>query len=158
MDRWLRRNRAEYYARLRPGATVESLAAFEERFALELPPEFRALYMWRDGQDSDELASLQDNRMLSSLRDIADTKEMLDGMIGFDFDDPRWWRRGWIPFLSNGGGDHLCLDLAAEDGGEPGQVVAFWHDWEDRSVEYPSFSEWLKGLVESMENGTLELA
>lgn len=158
MDVWLRSNRAEYYARLRPGATAESLSAFEQRFAIELPPAFRALYMWRDGQDSNEFASLQDNRMFSSLKDIADTKEMLDGMIGFDFDDPRWWRRGWVPFLSNGGGDHLCLDLAADDGGQPGQVIAFWHDWEDRSVEYSSFREWLAGLVESMENGTLELA
>jgi cell wall assembly regulator SMI1 len=37
-------------------------------------------------------------------------------MIGYGFDDPKWERRGWIPFLSNGGGDRLGLDLMAEDG------------------------------------------
>ena len=83
---------------------------------------------------------------------------MLDGMIGYDFDDPKWWRRGWIPFLANGGGDHLCVDLTAEDGGKPGQLIAFWHDDETRDVEFPSLAAWLRDLVESMENGTLELA
>ena len=78
-------------------------------------------------------------------------------MIGFDFEDPKWWRRGWVPFLSNGG-DHLCLDLIAEDGGSPGQILTFYHDWENRAVEYPNLQAWLTELVESMENGTLELS
>jgi cell wall assembly regulator SMI1 len=63
-----------------------------------------------------------------------------------------------VPFLSNGGGDHLCLDVVAEDGGTPGQVIAFWHDPENRSIEFASPDEWLETLVESMEDGTLELA
>jgi cell wall assembly regulator SMI1 len=87
------------------------------------------------------------------------TKELLDGMIGTDFEDPKWWwRRGWVPFLWNGDGDHLCLDVVAEDGGTPSQVVAFWHDWEDHSIEFAILDEWLETLVESMEDGTLKLA
>ena len=43
-----------------------------------------------------------------------------------------------------------------EDGGEPGQLVAFWHDWEVRSVKSPSFEVWLRQLADSMEDGTLE--
>jgi cell wall assembly regulator SMI1 len=78
-------------------------------------------------------------------------------MIGSDFEDPRWWRGGWVPFLGNGGGDYLCLDVAAEDGGAPGQLVAFWHDRENRPIEFESFEAWLRELAESMEAGTLEL-
>ncbi|MEZ6035584.1 MAG: SMI1/KNR4 family protein [Planctomycetaceae bacterium] len=96
--------------------------------------------------------------MFASLNDVSETKDMLDGMIGYDFEDPKWWRRGWVPFLANGSGDHLCVDLAAEDGGNPGQLIAFWHDDEERDIEYPSLADWLRELVESMENGTLELA
>jgi len=81
---------------------------------------------------------------------------MLDGMIGYDFEDPRWWRRGWVPFLANGGGDHLCLDLDAGGGMSPGRLVAFWHDWEKRTVEYESLDVWLDRLVSSMEAGELE--
>jgi cell wall assembly regulator SMI1 len=158
LDRWLAANRPDYYARLQPGATEETLAAFEGRFALELPQTFRDLYQWRNGQEAACFASFQDNRMFSSLEEIVETKDMLDGMIGYDFEDARWWRRGWVPFLSNRGGDHLCLDLVAEDGGQPGQLVAFWHDEADRAVEYASIDRWLEALVRSMENGTLELA
>ena len=95
--------------------------------------------------------------MFSSLAALTETKELFDGMIGEDFEDPRWWRRGWIPFLSNGGGDHLCLDLAAKDSGQPGQLLVFWHDAEERLVKYASFEAWLRQLVEAMENGTLKL-
>jgi cell wall assembly regulator SMI1 len=158
MDRWLATNRPDYYAKLQPGVTDAALTEFENQFQLKLPNSFCALYAWRNGQRADCSASLQDNRMFSSLEDIATTKELMDGMIGTDFDDPKWWRRGWVPFLSNGGGDHLCLDLVAEDGGTPGQVVAFWHDGKDRAIEFASLDEWLETLVESMENGTLELA
>jgi cell wall assembly regulator SMI1 len=158
VDRWLARNRPEYYARLQPGVTGPVLDAFESRFALKLPEAFRQFYQWRNGQEPGCHASFQDNRMFSSLEEVAETKALLDGMIGSDFEDPRWWRRGWVPFLANGGGDHLCLDVAAEDGGTPGQLVAFWHDWEDRSVEYSSFEAWLRRLADSMEAGTLELS
>lgn len=158
VDHWLAVNRPDYYGRLQPGVTDAAMDAFEVRFSLRLPEPFRAFYGWRNGQEPTCSASFQNNRMFSSLEEIAATKEMLDGMIGSDFEDPRWWRRGWVPFLANGGGDHLCLDVAAEDGGEPGQLVAFWHDWEDRSMKFPSFEAWLRQLADSMEAGTLELA
>jgi cell wall assembly regulator SMI1 len=158
MDRWLAANRSEYYAQLQRGVSDNTLDDFENRFGLKMPEAFRLLYQWRNGQRADRFDSFQDNRMFASLEDIVETKEMLDAMIGADFDDPTWWRRGWVPFLANGAGDHLCVDLTAENGGRPGQIITFWHDWEDRSVKYDSFAAWLEALVESMEDGTLELA
>ena len=158
MDKWLRDNRADYYTSLLPGTTDEAIAEFEESFSLRLPDDFRTLYRWRNGQPANEVASLQGNRMFASLREVSETKDMLDGMIGHDFEDPKWWRRSWVPFLANGGGDHLCVDLAAEDGGKPGQLLAFWHDDAERNVEHLSLVDWLRDLVQSMEDGTLALA
>jgi cell wall assembly regulator SMI1 len=158
IDRWLATHRPDYYARLQPGVAEEALCTFEARFGLKLPESFRSLYKWRNGQQEDCYASLQYNRMFLPLENIVETKAMLDGMIGYDFKDPGWWRKSWVPFLANGGGDYLCLDLAAEGGGEPGQLIAVWHDWEDRSVEYPSIDAWLAKLAASMEAGTLELS
>jgi len=157
IDRWLAANRADYYACLQPGVTVAQLDAFEVRFSLKLPTSFRQLYLWRNGQELACSDSFQGNRMFSSLEDVAETKELLDGMIGYDFDDPRIWRRGWVPFLHNGGGSYLCLDLTAEDGGQPGQLLAFWKADEDRPIEFPSLEAWLADLVASMEDGSLEL-
>jgi cell wall assembly regulator SMI1 len=157
MDRWLAANRPDYYAVLQPGATDAELDDFEAQFAIKLPAAFRTLYRWRNGQDEMSSASLQGNRSFCTLAEIASTKDMLDGMIGSDFDDPRYWRRGWVPFLHNGGGSYLCLDLAAEDGGRANQLIGFWKRDEDRPVEFPSVEAWLADLIESMEAGKLEL-
>jgi cell wall assembly regulator SMI1 len=156
MDAWLATNRADYRALLQPGVDDAALDGFEAKFSLTLPAAFRALYTWRNGQPNSCFDSLQDNRMFSAIEDIADTKEMLDDMIGSDFEDPATWRRGWVPFLSNGGGSYLCVDVDAEGGGQPGQLVAFWKADEDRPVEHASVDAWLADLVASMEAGTIE--
>ena len=158
MDAWLAANRPEYYATLLPGATDEQLDAFERRFEMTLPRGFRALYGWRNGQDPMSFDSLQGNWMFASLEDVTDTKDTLDGMIGYDFEDPAWWRAGWVPFLGNGGGSHLCVDMRAEDGGQPGQLIEFWKADADRPIAYPDFAAWLRQLVDAMEGGTLELS
>ena len=158
MDAWLSANRADYRALLQPGVDDAALDGFEAKFSLTLPAAFRALYRWRNGQPDSSFDSLQDNRMFSALEDIADTKEMLDDMIGTDFEDPATWRRGWVPFLSNGGGSYLCVDVDAEGGGQPGQLIAFWKADDDRPVEHASVDAWLTDLVASMEAGTLDIS
>jgi cell wall assembly regulator SMI1 len=157
LDCWLAKNRPDYYALLRPGVTNAELDAFEAQFATKLPTAFRELYRWRDGQHPDSFLPLQFNREFMTLEHVASTKDMLDGMIAFDFDDPEYWRRSWVPFLHNGGGSYLCLDLTAEDGGQPCQLIGFWKQDRDRPVEFASVEAWLADLVDSMEAGVLEL-
>lgn len=48
---------------------------------------------------------------------------------------PMLWNSKWIPIAENGAGDYLCLDTDPADGGCYGQVLYFWHDWGDRSIE-----------------------
>lgn len=150
LDRELARSRSDYYSQLQPGLDQLAIDALEARLAKPLPAEFVSLYKWRNGQKPDCSANLIDNWMFSPLEDVISTKDMLDGMIGTDFEEPRWWSRGWVPFLSNGGGDHLCLDLIAEFGGMPGQLITFWHDWEKRSPTFPSMESWLQAVVKSL--------
>jgi len=157
LERWLATNRPDYLARLQSGVTDALLDAFEAQFSLKLPHAFRELYLWRNGQADGNYKSLQMNRMFSTLESVAETKELLDSMVGSDFDQPERWRRGWVPFLSNGGGCYLCVDVAAEDGGQVGQLVAFWKADKDRPVEFPSVEAWLADLVESMESGQFEV-
>ncbi|MBD8033070.1 SMI1/KNR4 family protein [Solibacillus sp. Sa1YVA6] len=45
------------------------------------------------------------------------------------------WNSKWIPIANNGGGDYLCIDNNLYEAGAVGQVLYFWHDWEDRSIE-----------------------
>jgi cell wall assembly regulator SMI1 len=156
-DAWLRANRPDYYAILRPGVDDVALSAYEARFGLVLPMELRQLYHWRDGQDLNVSVALVHNHMFMPLSQSASSKEELDGMIGFDFDDPAWWRRGWVPFTLSYGGDHYCVDLEAESGTR-GQVIDFWHDDATRNVLAQSLVDWFRELVATMEDGRLELA
>jgi hypothetical protein len=50
-DAWLRSNRPDHYAILRPGVDDAALDAYAVRFGLELPADLRQFYQWRDGQD-----------------------------------------------------------------------------------------------------------
>lgn len=143
---WLTAQRPAYLALLQPGVSDAQLDALEARWGLPLPPAFRAFYRWRNGQPNSSSTPLTGNWTWMSLQDLAETKQMLDDMIGYDFDDPAYWRDGWIPFLDNGGGSYLCLDLKAVDGGQPGQVIAFWKADADRPVKAPDFASWLQGL------------
>ncbi|MFO0803920.1 MAG: SMI1/KNR4 family protein [Gemmataceae bacterium] len=157
LDRWLATNRPAYYALLQPSATDAELDALEFKFSFKLPTAFRLLYRWRNGQDPMSSAPIQGNRSFCTLQEVADAKELRDDLIGSDFDDPKYWRRGWVPFLHNGAGSYLCLDLAAEDGGTSGQLIGFWRSEADRPIEYTSVEAWLFVLVESMEAGSLKL-
>ncbi len=157
MDRWLASHRPDYYTLLQPGASEAELDAFEVRLSLKLPEAFRQLYRWRNGQDAGSDDPLEFNRTFMTLEEVASAKEELDSMIGFDFEDPKYWRRGWVPFLHNGAGSYLCVDVVGEDGGHAGQLIAFWKRDQDRPIEHPNVKGWLAALVTSMENGSLKL-
>jgi cell wall assembly regulator SMI1 len=157
LDRWLAANRPDYYAMFRPGLADTDLDEFERHFGVKLPDSFRACYRWRDGQEEGCYDSIQDNFMFMPLASIRSSKELLDGMIGHDFESPDWWRREWVPFLDNGGGDHMCLDLAPAAEGLGPVVRRFWHDMPGRPVLHLSFEAWVGVLVESMESGEYEV-
>jgi len=143
---WLEENRPEYLLDLRPPATNAQLDALAAQFKLALPQGFRTLYRWHDGQNPRTFESLAGNRMFMALKVIAETKTELDGMI--------FWRREWIPFLTDGGGNYTVLDLSPEGNG---RLLDFYHDDELRKPVNASVDEWIAELGESMEDGSYEV-
>src|SRR5262249_14844943 len=156
LGHWLAAQRPQDFASLQPGVTDAQLDAFLTRFSFKLPTAFPALYRRRNGQPHDCFEHPPGDREFCSPGGFAESKAMLDSMIGHDFEEG-WWRRGWVPFLHNGGGSYLCVDITAEEGGTPGQLVAFWKADADRPIEYASLEEWIERLVSSMEDGTIEI-
>ncbi len=155
LDAWLRRHRPGFYARLLPGLSDAEWADFEAALRLKLPDGFRVLYRWRNGQPDDYFKSFRGNQRWMSVAEIRGKKQVLDGMIGYDF-EPGWWDRNWVPFLHNGGGSHLCVDVAGTDDGRPGQLVEFWKADPDRPVVSPSIEHWLHHFVSSLERDRWE--
>lgn len=152
-DAWLSRNRPAYYARLLPGLTAQECDVFEAKLGVKLPDGFRVLYQWRNASGHHE--SLHGNRYWMQSEEVISTKELMDGMIGSDF-DPGWWERAWVPFLHNGAGSHLCVDTEGA-GGKPGQLVEFWNRDTDRPVVSPRLEHWFNSFVTSLEHDRWEM-
>lgn len=148
LEVWLSKNRPAYYAGLLPGLSDMEWDAFVAQLGVQPPDAFRAFYQWRNGNPGD---CFYENQRWKTAEEVVSTKQMLDRMIGYDF-EPGWWSRDWIPFLHNGGGSHLCVDVTgATDEGVPGQLVAFWKADEDRPVCATSLEAWLESFVTSLE-------
>lgn len=158
IDQWLRENRPPYYSTLRPGASAEALDAAERQLGVTFPQSLRALYRWRDGQRRDSFDPLLLNLTFMPLEAVIENKLMLDGMIGTEFTEPDWWRRDWVPFLENGGGDLLCVDLGGFGTGNAGQVLWFDHETAEREIIHQSIDDFCADLLHRMSTGSLELA
>ena len=104
--------------------------------------------------------------MLRSKEILRDWKDWNAVQAAGDFDDAKaapdkgiakaWWNSGWIPFASNGGGDHLCLDLSPAKGGNVGQIIRIRHDDPARALMGTSFGAWLHALADTIENGGID--
>lgn len=90
LDCELARRRPNYYSQLQPGIDQRSVDELQTRLTKPLPSAFVSLYEWRNGQKLDCSANLIDNWMFSPLEDVVSTKDVLDGMIGTDFEGPSW--------------------------------------------------------------------
>ncbi|RRJ61834.1 SMI1/KNR4 family protein [Paenibacillus oralis] len=139
--------------RLRPGAGEAEFEHAEKALGLKLPEEMKAFYQVHNGQDWD-LGSepFVRNLTLSPLEEIVENWNFLreefeaDEMepdIGQEI-KPLLWNDKWIPIASNGGGDYLCLDMDPAEAGQVGQVLYFWHDWGNRSVEAASLFSFIQ--------------
>lgn len=138
---------APVVATLRPPASAESIAQIEHLLGAALPSGLHQLLRWHDGQEWNAALRESDNRRLLSVGEIVDAlKFFLDPEE--EFLEP--WGRYWLPFLTNDSGDYVVVDASPEGKAE---VIAYWHDWEDRSVEYSSMVEWAAGLIDELGEG-----
>ncbi len=140
---------------LQPGATVEEFQLIETTLGITLPEEMKSFYRIFNGQVwSQGVQPFVRNLTLSPISEIIGNWEFLQEE--FDPDDllpdieygvevkPTLWNEKWIPIAENGGGDYLCLDTDPTEEGVVGQVLYFWHDWGDRTID-------AKGLFEFIE-------
>ena len=152
LDTWLKTNRREYYDKLLPGALPQDFKRLESTIGVTMPESFKQLYRWRNGQPRTCFTAFQFNRSLMNLDAIITDWQVIEG-VKEEFKDESWWNSKWIPFLDNGGGDHICIDM---NDSKPGRLITYWRDWDDRSINYPSLEKWLEIFVDSLENNMWE--
>lgn len=152
LDAWLRANRPRYYKQLRKPATDEQLARLEKQMTGPIPPAFKTFLGWKNGQSLDAFGSLFANYQAMGVSDILEaSRDMNELAAGGEFNQENWWRPKWLPFLDDGGGNHLVIDLEGTFTGKAGQVLEFWHDHKDRTIRYGSFEAWLITFADSLD-------
>lgn len=167
LDGWYATHLPAVHATLRPSVTEADLDDFEICTALKLPAAFRALYRWHDGQDWSvggvfgltfmPLAEVE--RTFTMLQDIP-TGDMADININiYVVSHPTGAIReqyivpGTLPFLSDGGGNHVALDLFPDLRGQSGQVITTGRDEIHRYVLAPDLETFLQTYLARLENG-----
>ena len=160
LDAWVAREVPRHHATLRPGVTDAALDAFEARQGVTLPPTLRALYRWHDGGALFGLEFLSLERLASD-RDLyaevaADRMTDLDEVV---VSHPPGAIRllyatgDWLPFLHDGGGNHVALDMHPGPAGRVGQVVTTGRDEEHRFVLAPDLETFLREYLRRLESG-----
>ena len=157
VDIWLRANRPDYYALLRPPETDASLNDVESHLSVRLPDEFRLLYKWHGGQTPREFTPLVFNLTFMTLPEVVEMKTTLDQVAAYDQWDADHWRPDWIPFLDNGGGDLLCFDLGGYGTGVRNQMLWFDHESDKPDIMYESLDAFLADLYDRMLNNNLRI-
>ncbi len=163
LEAWLKANNPALLADLNPPAIDAEIRELEQKLGVTLPADFVACLKVHNGQRGRAGSLFSKGRYLSVDQILSEWTVWRDLLEQGEFDERSsapdrgvgegWWRIGWIPFVSNGRGDHLCLDLDPALGGYVGQVIEVSHDFESRCVVSNGFSEWLGGEVKDKCHG-----
>lgn len=147
LDQQLAKLRPEYYKKLQPGLDDDTIQMLQQKYHITLPEDLIALYKWRNGQQGDCYEAFVNNSMFIPLESALDSAAENTSMIGTDFEIENWWHKDWIPLFHNGGGDHLCYDMGGIFTNNPGQLIEFWHEDNDRNIIAPSLATFLDALI-----------
>ncbi len=130
-------------ATLSPPAKDASITRLKK--ALPVPDEVVTLFHWHDGQKKPAQLHPEDNRVLLSVAGALDAWKFL-GDPSEEILQP--WSKSWLPLLSNGAGDYVCVETA---GKKRGQLVTYYHDDKTRPVAWPSLAAWAGDLAGALE-------
>lgn len=155
---------------LNPPAEEQDFLNLEKELDINLTQDFKNAYLVHNGQkeyegelfDGEEWLSL--NRILSEWEIW---KKLLDNNVFEENGVPYtslpqegikkdWWNKKWIPFTSDGAGNHICLDLEPTEDGKYGQIIRMWHDDATRELLANSFQEWFEEYIKRLEQGKYE--
>ncbi|MGG1679673.1 SMI1/KNR4 family protein [Neobacillus sp. NRS-1170] len=166
---WLELNCPEILETFNEAATEAEIAEAEQKMGLHFPKSFKELLLIHNGQ-RDEYKRALGNYVLLSLDEIVDSwqtmKKLVDNNVFKDFEEVEavgavkkefWWNPCWIPIATNGAGEDICIDLDPDKGGTVGQIITFWHDWEERKVISNSLEAWFSEIIKRLKDGTYKL-
>ena len=161
---WLSLNYSDGLIDLNPPATDYEIEELTKILGVELPNDFLDVLRTHNGQKGESAWLFDSQEFLSTHRIIEEFntwKNLLNTQLQGKSSTPDegvkndWWNTNWIPFTSDGCGDHYCLDLSPTNTGTKGQIITLWYESGEREIVAPSFSLWFEEYVEQLYSGEL---
>lgn len=139
---------------------VLDLDNFEKETNLELPQDFKDLYLWHNGMnDTENLGSLFQGMEFLSLKDIENKRDidLENQQFSLDYADPEInshnsHNQKWIVFAHDGGRTGLYLDLDPTEKGKLGQIIFIDHDYDVGILVADSIAELVKQFLTDLED------
>ena len=172
LDAWYATHLPPRY-QFNPPATSASLDEFERIIGLRLPPAYRQLYAWHDGdlETNDRWGHIYGLPLLSLKEATLQWQGWKRVLADFHGDryripggswpagavDPAYINLRWIPLTNDGSGNHIGLDMDPWPGGRVGQVILFGRDEEVKAVLAPSLGKFLEWIADLLEGGNFRL-
>jgi len=170
LERWLATHRPEILESLLPPADDAELARLEAAIGATLPPSFRDLYRWRNGQRDQHggvfygLGFLGIPGVISQWETWNEVSEDLSESDMRSLDESqssvvpgvvreRYLNRLWIPFAQDWGGNHIGVDLDPGPNGRVGQVINFGRDEEAKFVLGQTMDDFIDRIATELEAG-----
>ena len=161
---WLTLNYSDGLLDLNPPATNEEIEELKNALGVDLPDDFISVLKIHNGQKGDSAWLFDSQEFLSTKRIIEEfntwknlLETELQGKISTPDDGVKsdWWNTSWIPFTSDGCGDHYCIDLSPTANGTKGQIITLWYELAEREIVSKSFSSWFDEYIEQLYSGDL---
>jgi cell wall assembly regulator SMI1 len=150
------------------------------QFGFALPKPVRDSYLMANGQEPESSAGCSEGLFFGlTLLPLEDVLEEWRFWREVDADPatganvrlrdlmqsipPGWIRReyslrGWIPLVTDKGGNYLGVDMNPAEGGAPGQVIVFGRDFDTKVVLWKGdgtggWAKWLASFADELESG-----
>ena len=161
---WLSLNYNDGLLDLNPPATDDEINELINTLGVDLPDDFISVLKIHNGQKGESAWLFDSQEFLSTHRIIEEyniwknlLETQLKGKVSTPDDGVKndWWNINWIPFTSDGCGDHYCLDLSPTTTGTKGQIITLWYESDEREIVSQSFSLWFIEYIEQLYSGEL---
>lgn len=171
LDAWYAAHLPPDQQALNPPASEAQLAAFERTLGFALPPAYRQLYRWHDGEDDDLWGHVYGLPLLPLERAAAEWRVWNEVLAEFGGNpyaipggswpsgavDPAYINPRRIPLTHDGSGNHIGLDLDPWPEGRVGQVILYGRDEDLKAVLAPSLGRFLEWIADLLESGNVRL-
>lgn len=171
LDAWYAKHLSPERYAFNPPATDAQLDAFERLVGIDLPPAYRQLYRWHNGEEDDRLGHLYGLPILP-LAEAGEQWKAWNGVLAeFKGDrymsagrgwpeaavDPAYINPRWIPLTHDGSGNHIGLDFDPWPRGRVGQVILYGRDEDVKAVLAESLGTFLEWVADLLEGGNFRL-